>query len=228
MAIDVDKIYNKIRERIINLTLVPDSLVKEETLCADFKVSRTPIRSVITRLVQDGLLVVKPKKGTYVSKISYNGIQNDTFLRKAVESLVIEDCCKVIKEEDLKVLKDILNEQETICKLEPSIQKSQLFNENDNKFHHTIFTIAGHESLWFDVIKSTINFDRVRVMSNFRTKEDVMVTYKYHCEIFKYISENNVQKAVEVFQAHLNLAFDKFENIVEQYKEYFDKELMNE
>ena len=121
MIIDIRKIYVEIKNRIIDLTYPPNTLIKEEALAEEYKISRTPVRSVISRLVQRGLLVVRPKRGTYVSRISIKMIDNDAYIRQAVECKIIEDAIKNITPDDVAVLKGILLEQEEITNMEPSI-----------------------------------------------------------------------------------------------------------
>lgn len=224
MIIDIRKIYVEIKNSIIDLTYPPNTLIKEEKLAEDYKISRTPVRSVISRLVQRGLLVVRPKKGTYVSRISIRMIDNDAYIRQAVECRIIEDACKNITPEDVEILKGILAEQEQICNMEPSIEKSKLFNNNDNAFHIEIFRIAGHQNLWQDMVNSTINFDRVRIMSNLRSSSDVREVYSYHCEMAKYLEQKDAEKAKAAFVAHLGLALNKFEEVKEKYADYFVEE----
>ena len=224
MIIDIRRIYVEIKNRIIDLTYPPNMLIKEETLAEEYKISRTPIRSVISRLVQRGLLVVKPKKGTYVSRISIKMIDNDAYIRQAVECMIIEDAIKNIKPEDIEVLKGILTEQEKITNMEPTIEKSKLFSENDNAFHIEIFRIAGHETLWQDMVNSTINFDRVRTMSNLRSVSDVKEVYDYHCQIVKYLEEKDVENAKKAFIDHIGLALNKIEFVINKYRDYFVEE----
>ena len=224
MIIDIRKIYVEIKNRIIDLTYPPNTLIKEEALAEEYKISRTPVRSVISRLVQRGLLVVKPKKGTYVSRISIKMIDNDAYIRQAVECKIIEDAIKNITPSDVAILKDILAEQEKITNMEPSIEKSKLFNDNDNAFHIEIFRIAGHKNLWQDMVNSTINFDRVRIMSNMRSVGDVKEVYQYHCEIVRYLEEKNVEKAKEAFNGHIDLALHGIEQVEAKYRDYFVEE----
>ena len=106
MIIDIRKIYVEIKNRIIDLTYPPNTLIKEEALAEEYKISRTPVRSVISRLVQRGLLVVKPKKGTYVSPISIKMIDNDTYIGKVkkVEEYSAYATLRVTKEKHKDVL----------------------------------------------------------------------------------------------------------------------------
>ena len=224
MIIDIRKIYVEIKNRIIDLTYPPNTLIKEEALAEEYNISRTPVRSVISRLVQRGLLVVKPKKGTYVAPISIKMIDNDTYIRIAVECKIIEDAAKKITPEDVVILKNILKEQEEITNMEPTIEKSKLFNNTDNAFHIEIFRIAGHQSLWQDMVNSTINFDRVRIMSNLRSVPDVKRVFSYHCDMVKYLEQKDAEKAKDAFIKHIGLALSKFEEVKNKYSDYFVEE----
>ncbi len=64
-----DRIYRTIRERISLLIYPPGSLLNETELAAEFGVSRTPLRSVLQRLNQEGLVVVTNGVGTRVTDI---------------------------------------------------------------------------------------------------------------------------------------------------------------
>jgi DNA-binding GntR family transcriptional regulator len=151
-------------------------------------------------------------------------IDNDAYIREAVETKIIKDAISNITPNDIAILKEILKEQEQITNMEPSIEKSKLFNENDNKFHIEIFRIAGHQSLWQDMVNSTINFDRVRIMSNLRTVGDVKEVYQYHCLIVKYLEEKNVELAQKAFSDHIALALHGIGMVEEKYHDYFVEE----
>ena len=104
LAKNVDAIYEELKSQIINLDLLPGTKVKEEDLAKEFNISRTPIRGVISRLVKDSLLEVKPQKGTYVSKIDLSKINDYIYVRKSVEIQMISKICKSISEEQIQEL----------------------------------------------------------------------------------------------------------------------------
>ena len=127
MVKNVDFIYEEIKSRIINLDYLPGTKIKEEDLAKDFNASRTPIREVIARLVKDSLLVVAPKKGTYVSKIDESNINDYIYVRKSVEESVLVLVCNKITQQQIIELEEILHMQKDIMKMEPSINKSKMF-----------------------------------------------------------------------------------------------------
>ncbi|MDF2997197.1 MAG: transcriptional regulator, GntR family [Xanthobacteraceae bacterium] len=62
-----DRLYKIIRDRICTLEYPPGMRLSEEELAAEFKVSRTPVRRVLTRLETEGLVEIHHGIGTIVT-----------------------------------------------------------------------------------------------------------------------------------------------------------------
>lgn len=67
----VSRVYETLRNEIIELTLEPGSPVDEVQLAARFSLSRTPVREALARLAGDGLIETLPNRSTIVSKIDF-------------------------------------------------------------------------------------------------------------------------------------------------------------
>ena len=63
--------------------------ISENRICRQIGVSRTPVRSAITRLVEDELIEVFPQKGSFVAPIKLSAVRNNHFIRKALEIAVL-------------------------------------------------------------------------------------------------------------------------------------------
>lgn len=61
-----EQIYREVRERICLLTYPPGAKLREEALAAEFGVSRSPIRRVLSRLEADGLVETQHGVGSIV------------------------------------------------------------------------------------------------------------------------------------------------------------------
>jgi len=59
----VDNVYNKLMEDITHLKIKPGARIDNPKITIDFDVSKTPIREALGRLVKDGLVVYKSRKG---------------------------------------------------------------------------------------------------------------------------------------------------------------------
>lgn len=84
-----DKAYQVIRDAIVSSQFAPNDVLTEEKLCAELSISRTPIRTALHRLVEDGLAEVRGKS-IVVSPLTEDDIANISFVRQSVELLVME------------------------------------------------------------------------------------------------------------------------------------------
>ena len=59
----VDNVYNKLMEDITHLKIKSGTRIDIPKISINFGVSQTPIREALGRLVKDGLVVCKSRKG---------------------------------------------------------------------------------------------------------------------------------------------------------------------
>lgn len=67
----VQKVYEKLRQSILDLSLPPGSPLDEMRLSEEFNLSRTPIREAMVRLAAEGLLTTLPNRNTIVAPIDF-------------------------------------------------------------------------------------------------------------------------------------------------------------
>lgn len=83
-----DHIYRTIRERICLLDYPPSSRISEEEIAAEFCVSRTPIRRVMSRLEAEGLVESRVGFGTLVTDLDFEGLAAVYSLRMELAELI--------------------------------------------------------------------------------------------------------------------------------------------
>jgi DNA-binding GntR family transcriptional regulator len=66
--------YTSIREKIISCEYFPGTILSENELAAELKMSRTPIRSALSHLESEGYIVSIHKRGIQVKDLSYKEI----------------------------------------------------------------------------------------------------------------------------------------------------------
>ena len=82
--------YESIRDRIISLALPPGAPLNEADLAGRLGVGLTPVRDAIKRLALEHLLVVYPRRGTFVSEINLADERWLTEARVEMEGLAAE------------------------------------------------------------------------------------------------------------------------------------------
>src|SRR4051794_94845 len=64
------QVFERLREMILVLDLVPGTVLSRAELAARFGVSQTPIRDALLRLGEEGLVDIFPQHATVVSRIN--------------------------------------------------------------------------------------------------------------------------------------------------------------
>ena len=78
-------VYEELKRRIVTCEILPGSMLTEETLCETLNASRTPVRDAVSRLEQENLLSIIPKKGIRVHRVSLNNVEELYVTRLFVE-----------------------------------------------------------------------------------------------------------------------------------------------
>ncbi len=80
-----DQLYDEVRARIVSGALAPGRPVRQDTLAAEFKVSKIPLREALNRLEHDGLVALNPRRGYEVTALSAEGAEDVFDLRLRIE-----------------------------------------------------------------------------------------------------------------------------------------------
>ena len=67
--------YETLKRKIVSCEILPGSTLTEDMLCEKLNASRTPVRDAVSRLEQEHLVSIKPKKGIRVNRVSMNSIK---------------------------------------------------------------------------------------------------------------------------------------------------------
>src|SRR6186997_3327079 len=80
----------RLRSAILSGTLQPGEKILEEQLCADFGISRAPLREALRLLAQQGLVEHLPRRGSRVVEWSPQDIRQLFDLRSVLERHAVE------------------------------------------------------------------------------------------------------------------------------------------
>ncbi len=138
-----DIVFNTLRDAIINGDLEPGERLIEISLAETLGVSRTPVREAIRELENEGLVVMTPRKGAEVAKISHSDLTDVLEVRRVLEALAIELACEKITDEELEALEVNLKEFKECIEDGTPAELSAL----DEAFHDIIYHATGNKRL---------------------------------------------------------------------------------
>lgn len=64
------QIYRILRRDIVHCLIAPCTPLSEKEVSVRFNVSRQPVREAFIKLAENGLIQIRPQRGSYVNKIS--------------------------------------------------------------------------------------------------------------------------------------------------------------
>jgi DNA-binding GntR family transcriptional regulator len=87
-------VYNALRAEILNGAFEPGHRLKLVALGERFGVSLSVVREVLTRLAEQGLLVLNPQRGFSVVPLSVDDLRDVTCVRVQIECLALREAIK--------------------------------------------------------------------------------------------------------------------------------------
>ena len=133
--------YSALKRGIMEFRFAPGERLSPTELRERLGVGRTPVREAIVRLRQEGLVITRPKSGSYVALVDLDAAECARFLRSNTERAVVVECCSRAGEKDVASLRKLLGEQERA--MEAHDQRS--FFNADNRMHEELYCIAGRQ-----------------------------------------------------------------------------------
>lgn len=129
----VNNVTKSIRKEILNGMLKNGEKLIQEEWAQKLKVSRMPVREAFTRLENEGLIEITPRKGAVVTPITKNDIEEIYHTRAKLEGLAVEKSLPFMKETDKQELLEVLLKMEALNisddKNEEYIQLNSYFHE---------------------------------------------------------------------------------------------------
>jgi DNA-binding GntR family transcriptional regulator len=210
-------VYRFLKLNIINLNLPPGQSISEQDVATQLKVSRTPVREAFIKLSQENLLDIIPQKGTYVSLIDTDQVEESKFVRETLEKEIIQQACTNFPVEELFQLQSSLALQE-LCINEKNYHR---FFELDESMHGIIFKGCKKSRTWSMLQLMNAHYNRVRIL-NLKDRAfewDQLIVQ--HRELVRAISEQDVALGRKVIDLHLNKVVVDLEHLRAEHSDYF-------
>jgi DNA-binding GntR family transcriptional regulator len=126
-----DKVYQYIKQAIVQGVYKSGERIIERELADQLKVSRTPIREALFRLESQGFVKTLPRKGVIVSKLSPEEIVEIFTILSALESLAMKLAAQKVDTTQREELQRIVEE------IDKTLSKTS-FEQADYNFHFQI------------------------------------------------------------------------------------------
>jgi GntR family transcriptional regulator, rspAB operon transcriptional repressor len=194
-----DQIYQGLREAIISGNFRPNEAISENRVCGMFNVSRSPVRIALTRLAEDKLIDIFPQRGSFVSPIILQKVQEGHFARMALELAVLSEAAKHWTEKSSAEAKKAIKLQQQFAKTGDLWS----FHTADELFHRSFSDAAKLEGIWSTILSVKTHLDRVRHLAN-PVKGHMDKVIAEHKAVIQNLDDGNAAAASEAMRQHLD------------------------
>lgn len=186
------QIYEDLKRKIVTCEILPGAQLTEEILCDMLNASRTPVRDAVSRLEQEQLVTIYPKKGIYVNRISLNNVSELFEARLNLEPYAVAHYGNRIRDVEYA---DWLTYFENQNGNDPDVYLK------DDAFHQMFIDAAGNRYItrfYRTVSEQTMRF---RVLTGLG--ERLSAGREEHLNIVRHCLMGNWTDAAEAMRVHL-------------------------
>ena len=161
------EIYAVLEREIIDLTIRPGSSLSENPLCARFGAPRSLIRVVLQKLQENGLVRIVPYKGTTVTRLNRDIVDELIYERTAVEGRILRDFAPIATPAQRAQIRARVDAYEALARAEnPDFNK---LYEMDCRLHETWFAAMDKMYLWSTLQNAHADYSRFRMLDTMTT-----------------------------------------------------------
>ena len=206
-----EKVYRELEEEILSGKLTRGTSLGEIALSERLGVSRTPVRSAIHRLAEDGLVDTIINRGAVVVGITRDDLVDIYRIRVRLEGLASATAAERISAEGLKALRESVELSEFYI----NKKDTERLKELDSEFHETIYKESGNRLLCKTLSELHRKIKSYRKLSLSVPGRLERSVYE-HKEILEAIEAGNAEMADKLTSLHIERALEnmlrRFEN----------------
>ena len=154
------QVQRALREAIVGLRLMPGTPISEAAVAGVLGLSRTPVREALRDLQTVGLIDIFPQAGTVVSPIRIKLIEQEIFVREALEGANLLDLMPVLDGAGRARIEALVQIQGR----HSEAGDIAAFFASDEAMHRLMFELTGRLPVWTLVNQAKQHIDRARLL----------------------------------------------------------------
>lgn len=192
------RVYNIVRENILDGIYKAGENLIEMRLAEDLKVSRTPVREAIRQLELEGLVETIPNKGAIVKGINKKDMEDIYKIRLVLEGLAVKWAIEEISDEKIKELQEVYELMEFYTN-KGDIENIEKLN---TKFHQIIYE-ASKSNVLLHILKDFQVYAKLARYDSLKCSGRMEESLKEHGEILDAIKKKDYKLAEKYLINHV-------------------------
>ena len=199
------EVYEILKEGIFSKQFSPGERLRLAEIEKQMNVSRTPLKDALNRLAVEGLVEIKPSRGTFVSDPSPAEIAEMFDVRRVLEVYAVELLAERMTQSQLQRLRDRVKELRSLTGVEDWSQIYQEYVALDHELHRLLMEFAGNKplkELWEQV---NMHVQMARVGYG-EAERELNLTQEEHEELLGAFEARDAAALQQVMSHHLERA----------------------
>ncbi len=193
-----EQVAERLRNRIFAHEIPQGGWIDEQALAIEYGISRTPLREALKVLAAEGLVVLKPRRGCYVTELSEQDIDEVFPVMAILEGRVAELAARRATTADFSRLAAI---HEELGK-HAAANNADRFFEANQRFHNALQEIAGNRYL-AQLIDDARKLIKLTRRDSLRLEGRLKQSLQEHCEILEALRAKDSGRARQAMHDHL-------------------------
>ena len=203
-----DEAYERIRDWIIDGTLRPDEILRDQQIAQSMGVSRTPVREALRRLEDEGFVETALNRWTRVAPLD---------LRKAIEIYGVLEALETFALENARLTPADLESMAAANEaMRRSIERKKAASalQADESFHGVWMARAQNSELWVLVAQLKIKLRRVELAYWDRAAQTEQ-SIREHAAILKALSKHQRRRAIAALKQNWEGSMRRLRTVAE-------------
>ncbi len=206
---DKNRIYEEIRQQIVEEKLVPGQWLIERELCKTYRMSRTPIREILWKLTADGFLEQEANRGFIVRRLGLEQIFEIFQAREAIEGMAARLACRRGGESFRTTLREI---KKKIART--NIESDPAAGIALGRELHRAIMDAAQNGIMADINERLENMTVLTANITKRSPAIEKASAEAHLNIINAMLEGDQEKAEQMMREHLK---ETCRHVVDQF-----------
>lgn len=203
-----ERVYQTLRARVLSREPGPGAKISLHELATELGVSRSPVHHALTRLVTEGLLSVKARRGYFVTPVTERAVRDGYELRLALELHAARRTVGRVDGAGLATFRALCDRTAFALSHEEWDAANSAFHEHqvDLAGNATLATV--YRDLSVNLMMQVVRAGRVEASEYLTTEHEAIVT------AFERGDERGAREAIEIHVATgLRIALDALQRV---------------
>lgn len=192
--------YDCLLDAISTCELKPGQAIVEQEISDRLNISRTPIREALKQLESEGVVRHFPSRGTFVSKLTVQDVDEIFQLRELFEMTALKNAINCISEDELDHIEELLRDLDDRRSEDPHTK--EVFYRSDRDLHLMIMKYSGNSRMIKFHTTLEVQLEQLRRISSM-TPMRLVKSRQEHLDIIYALRTRDLPSASKYLSIHL-------------------------